>query len=283
MRYPLYPFEHGRDFRVGQPLNGMEIPHEGTGSYCRDWRRDYSGKDLEIQYPEFWHCVAGKGGLAGGFHQGFGPGQFEPWRIGVVGDSEKPRNLIELDGSGIGKAELAKWFDYDLWHPGASAQSSENGILMECTFRLLGDGPYYWNFELRGELSFIAHKNESVECMGIHLMNGKLMVAYWKDAVDGSRTDEKRVEIKESFPVKFGKWYRLNLEMKPTENDYEWATRIQLKQQQEIVYRFRTATGTHPNNIQRITQICIGKERERIYTPNSKLQIARAMCWEIGS
>lgn len=275
---PLYPFTEGHNFQVGPPLNGAGGPYEPLDAFCRCEGYEYDGSDERIQYPVNWHVCAGCGGLAGGFHQNCEGTNFQPLRCAVVRDSNKPRNLIHLDGTGFEKVYVARWFERELWHPEASAESNGEGLRVEFIFRVSGDAPYEWNVEARGRLNVAVRKNEAVQCMGVHMHRGLLMVAYWKDAVTGSRVDEHRLEHKFPFVPRAHAWHRLTLDMFPTVKRSEWATQLRIKSRGAEVFRFDSDTSNHANNIESITQIGFGKELERVETVGT-MDVARAMCW----
>lgn len=283
LRKPLYPFVEGRNFQVGAPTNGTGYPHEGPETECRCPDRNYSGADPQIQFPAGWHVVAGYGGKSGGFHQDCS--RFFPEWVRVIRDPRKNRNLIEAhggDAQSTGKVAFVHWFDRPVgWVP----QSNASGVLAEFVFRTVTglDQPLYWNFELRGILSFAAHKNESAECIGVHLLDHKIMCAYWLNAADGSRVEDRR-EVKEAFTLLPHKWYRLQIAMTPTREPHEWHTRVDLRvaNKKTPVWSLETRAGEHPNGIDAINHVFFGKERERFFDGGRVWQTARAMCWTGG-
>ncbi len=273
-RIPLYPFALGRDFQLGDILNGQNIPHEGPMSLCRNPYLDYSGADPDIQFPAGWHVKAGFGNLAGGFHQDMN--RFEPWRVQVQKDPGKTRNLIRMqggDGEQRGGAELAKWFDREVrWEDGKP-------IIAEFTLKPSSEVAVsmYFNVELRGLLSFEAKKNEPVEAFGLHFTDNFLKAKYWLDPYDGIDARERK-EVKNASPLQLNRWYRLELRMTPMEPRYTWQVDAVLSVRQKPIWSLHTGPKDSPNGIDFISQVTLGDEQEKNLT-GGVWYVARAMCW----
>lgn len=280
MKRALYPLSLARNFQISEPLNGHH-EHCNEAALCRCPDRQYDGSDPEIQFAKDWHFSAGLGGLSGGYHQDCA--NFEPWRAKVLTGSKKGANTLLLDGSGLNKVYASKWFERDLWHPESSANSTGAAMLSEFVFRLSGEEPSEWGIEWRGELDVRVFKNEAWECMGVHFRQGKAIVLFWKDAVEDSRIEDKRMKHEFDVVLRPKVWHRLTLEMTPTLLRSEWKTKILIRRHHVPVLEFETFEGQHPNNVARITQIGLGKEQQRqLSAEGSWMEVARAMCWSVG-
>lgn len=287
LRTPLYPFALGRDFSVGEPLNGQDLPHEGRASECRNYALDYSGADPAIQFPAGWHVKAGYGNKSGAFHQDIH--RFEPHRVRVMPDPKRPhtpRNLIRMEGGdGVtgGSAEVSKWFEREItWESGKGVYVEVNvRPTDEILVRNTNPARMYFNIELRGLLSFQAYKAESVECFGLHFSGDNLKAKYWLDGYDGIKSDERH-EVKESHPLQFNRCYQYKLQMTPIQPQYTWRVDATLNvAAQGKVWELHTGAHDSPNGIKFISQITFGDEQEQI-TSGGVFHVARAMCWEIG-
>lgn len=284
MKTPLFPFTDGRNFHVGDIINGKDVDHEGDAAQCRNPYRDYSGANPDIQFPgDFWHVKAGFGDLAGGFHQDLN--RFEPWRVRVLRDTKKARNLIRLYGGGKGMpggAELAHWFMPEGPFEGKWREvywSEGLPILTEVTLRPSSRTTerLYFNIELRGLLSFKVKKNEPVEAFGLHLTSNFLKAKYWRDGYDGINVKERR-EIKGTHALRLDRWYRFRLLMTPILPENTWRVDATLRVGPETVWELHTGENDSPNGIIHISQITLGDEQEKNQT-GGVWDVARAMCW----
>ena len=274
MLTPLYPLRLGRDFQVGDVLNGRYVPHCLDTALCHDESRDYTGGDPEIQFPTEWHVKAGFGNQSGGFHQDLA--RFHPWRVKVVKarDGVGP-NHIRIIGGGLraGGAVLSKWFDAVPW---ADKQPLRAKFVLIPSSRSANQRLYF-NVELRGLLNFTVKKNEATVAFGLHLTTSTIKAKYWHDGYDGIDARERR-EIVRLHALRLDRRYKFDLLMTPIEPEYTWRVDATLRVLNETVWELHTDRDTSPNGIVFLSQVALGDEQEKNFT-GGVWYVARAQCW----
>lgn len=124
---------------------------------------------------------------------------------------------------------------------------------------------WYFNIELRGELSFQA-KNEVASCVLIAVKNDKFKIAYFLNNEDGDGGGSRWVE---EFPFRFkpGRWYELAIALLPDltiENTWDLNVTLHDLKNLNKYISYVPGVGFRPNRIKSATKMGMGDEQQGI-------------------
>lgn len=230
---------------------------------CRIPGVDYEN-DPAVNFPRDLHIRVGKGTAeSGAFHQD--PLAFEqnkdrvrlvPYRT----DAGVDINVIRLEGDHderIGGAMLLKVLDQ------VTTWASGQGIRATLVFSPRDEvqAQWYFNFGLRGVLSFTAH-NEGSAALEVAVREKLIKVAYYRDAVDGQGGGSRIID---SIPFNFeyNKWYELVVRLIPIADELNtWDVKVKLTALHDPAQRiiYRAPAEKRPNRIVTVEHLAFGDE-----------------------
>ena len=227
---------------------------------------DYSGADPTVQFPAGYHVRVGAGTKkSGAFHQDCAVFHDNKDRVRVqpyVTDAGVEVNVIRLEGDHAARTggamllrPLSKTFP---WADGA-------GLRTQIVFspRDEGSAQWYFNFGLRGVLSFAAH-NENVEALEVAVRQSLIKVLYYRDAVDGDGGGARRI-VELPFAFEYNHWYALTTRLIPIPSELNtWDVKVKLQAlanpAQKVV--FRAEADERPNRIVDVRHLAFGDEHQ---------------------
>lgn len=247
------------NFKTGEPYRFIEYGKECCVCPGVDYDR--------VGFPAGKHIRVGKGLAPFAFHQDCEVFEANKHRVQVVPyltNAGVKVNVIYLEGD-HDEVRGGAYVLAPLEHPTAW----ESGKGLRTTFVFSPQDPIWadWNinYEVRGELSFLAH-NEGSACISVVIRNDRLKVKYYLDAKDGDGGGARCVrELPFAFK-QFG-WYELRTRWLPIANlPNTWALRVRLSDLADRAHNlnWRPEPESLPNRIVRMSYAGFGDEQQGI-------------------